>query len=83
MKTRDNVFKWFNQLSRNTREELSIDYYGSTLITDMEIVEMYFEEVPHKNLEETVSFLKLFAEKFVANTEEREIKEWINENLIG
>jgi len=87
MKTRDRALTWYNSMGRTKREELSIDYYGSTLLDDVEIIEMYFEEVPHKNLEETVAFLKLFAEKFVANTDtaykDREIREWINENLIS
>lgn len=87
MGIRDKALKWYNQLSRAKREELSIDYYGSTSLFDMEIVDMYFEEVPHNNLEETVSLLRLFAEKFVANTEtaykKKEIKEWIDENLIS
>lgn len=87
MKTRDKALKWYNQLSRTKREELSIDYYGSTSLFDMEIVEMYFEEVPHKNLEEVISVLKSFSAKFVVNTEtaykEKEIREWIENNLIS
>lgn len=83
MGIRDKALKWYNQLSRAKREELSIDYYGSTSLFDMEIVDMYFEEVPHKNLEEVISVLKSFSAKFVASTEEKEIREWVNENLIS
>lgn len=85
MKTLDKALNWFNSLGKTKREELSLDYYSSLLLTDMEIAEMYFEEVPHKNLEEIISVLKSFSAKFVANTEtaykEKEIREWIEKNL--
>jgi len=57
MKRRDKALTWYNNLGRNKREELSIDYYGSTLITDMEIVDMYFEEVPHFTKEQLIKVM--------------------------
>lgn len=87
MKTTQKALTWFNSLGNTRREELSLAYYGSKYLMDSEILEMYFEEVPHKNLEEVISVLKSFSAKFVANTEtaykEEEIREWIENNLLS
>ena len=47
MKTqRQKSIDWWNSLTRGTKEEIALDNYGSTLIMDDEIEELWLKEVP-------------------------------------
>ncbi|HSE99788.1 MAG TPA: hypothetical protein VLA48_02740 [Nitrososphaeraceae archaeon] len=79
MKTRDKALTWYNSMGRTKREELSIDYYGSTLLDDVEIIEMYFEEVPDYTKEQLVKAM-IWAENngkhYVGTDKEGQLKQF-------
>lgn len=82
MKTRDKALRWFNLLGRTKREELSIDYYGSTLLDDVEIIEMYFEEVPHYSSKEVITLLGEARIADINGGASFSLENWIKNNLI-
>lgn len=82
MKTKEKALKWYNGLGKEVREELSLNYFGAILLTDLEIVEMYFEEVPHKSLAEISIIIKSFANNYMYASNEIGYDKWIKDNLV-
>lgn len=81
MIAREKALNWYNSLGRVIREDLSTDYYGNTLLTDAEIIEMYFEEVTHYDSNQVV---KLLHDAIIAYDSNKhfDFTKWISENLL-
>jgi len=46
--TKQKAIDWYNGLGKTKRDELALDYYGSTLLWDDEIEAMYIFYVPEE-----------------------------------
>lgn len=56
---RQQSIDWWNSLGNTKRNDLALDYYGSTLVMDDEIEFIFLREVPQEKLynrEEVVNF---------------------------
>ncbi len=93
MKTKEKALKWYNGLGKEVREELSLNYFGAILLTDIEIAEMYFEEVPHFEKERVVTLFYKYNQDRIEEELKRisedidildsfTIDEWIKNNLL-
>lgn len=47
---RQKSIKWWNTLGNTKRNDLALDYYGSTLIMDDEIEFIFLREIPQEKL---------------------------------
>jgi len=93
--TKRKALDWFNGLSKIDRDELSLNYYGSLLLLDDEIEEIYLREMPQEETyareQVRLNFmwgLASFAAEKGLTPSSKEMKEvnewgdnWIKENL--
>lgn len=48
--TRQQAIDWWNSLGKTKRTDLSLDYYGCTLLMDSEVEAMWIKEVPEEKI---------------------------------
>lgn len=68
MTQRQQAIDYWNSLTAHKRSELSLDYFGSTLIWDEEVEEIWLKECPQEKLYTREEVHQLFEKLVVRNT---------------